>query len=68
MQEPGTLKKFYNFINAVKKEQESAQEGEPEHKTAEELFRKVLISTIVGWAEEAQIEMAKLVREMFRYI
>jgi len=41
---------------------------EPEKKTPEEIFRKVLISTIVRWAEESQIEMAKLVREMFRYV
>lgn len=29
------------------------------------MFRKVLISTIVFWAEESQIETPKLVREMF---
>lgn len=33
-----------------------------------EIFRKVLITTIVSWAEETQIETPKLVREMFRYI
>lgn len=66
-QDSGTLSKFYNFINAVKiEEQEAVTECEPERKTAEEMFRKVLISTIVGWAEEAQIELPKLVREMFR--
>lgn len=32
-----------------------------------EIFRKVLITTIVAWAEETQIETPKLVREMFRY-
>jgi len=32
-----------------------------------EIFRKVLITTIVSWAEETQIETPKLVREMFRY-
>lgn len=32
----------------------------------EEIFRKVLISTIVSWAEEAQIETTNLVQEMFR--
>lgn len=31
-----------------------------------EIFRKVLIRTIVCWAEESQIETPKLVREMFR--
>lgn len=31
-----------------------------------EIFRKVLITTIVSWAEETQIETPKLVREMFR--
>lgn len=30
-----------------------------------EVFRKVLIATIVKWAEESQIETPKLVREMF---
>lgn len=52
----------------MKEEQASEEEGEPEHKTAEEMFRKVLISTIVGWAEEAQFELPKLVREMFRWV
>jgi len=32
-----------------------------------EIFRKVLITTIVNWAEETQIETPKLVREMFSY-
>lgn len=40
-------------------------EPEPERKTPEEVFRKVLIATIVKWAEENQIETAKLVQEMF---
>lgn len=64
---PSTLKKFYNFINAVKDADENTEEssGEPEKKTPEEIFRKVLIKTIVGWAEESQIENPKLVREMF---
>lgn len=39
---------------------------EPIKKTPEEKFRKVLIQTIVNWAEESQIETPKLVREMFR--
>lgn len=61
-----TLKKLYNFINAVKDLDENAVEpAEPEKKTPEEIFRKVLIKTIVGWAEESQIETPKLVREMF---
>lgn len=64
--EPGPLKKFYNFINAVKDLDDNASEPiEPEKKTPEEIFRKVLIKTIVGWAEESQIETPKLVREMF---
>lgn len=63
---PSTLKKLYNFINAVKDLDENAPEAvEPEKKTPEEIFRKVLIKTIVGWAEESQIETPKLVREMF---
>ncbi|XP_060521135.1 ryanodine receptor isoform X2 [Cylas formicarius] len=62
----GPLKKLYNFINAVKElEEEPKAEQEPEKKTPEEVFRKVLISTIVRWAEEAQIETSKLVQEMF---
>lgn len=64
---PGPLKKLYNLINAVKElEEEPKVEPEPEKKTPEETFRKVLISTIVRWAEEEQIETAKLVQEMFR--
>jgi ryanodine receptor 2 len=33
-----------------------------------EVFRKVLIKTIVRWAEETQIETPKLVQEMFKYV
>lgn len=63
---PGPIKRLYNLINAVKElEEEPKPEPEPEQKTPEEIFRKVLISTIVSWAEESQIEMPKLVREMF---
>lgn len=63
---PGPFTKFYNFINAVKELEEGPTEPiEPEKKTPEEVFRKVLIKTIVGWAEESQIESPKLVREMF---
>lgn len=63
---PGPLTKFYNFINAVKELDEVPPEPiEPENKTPEEVFRKVLIKTIVGWAGESQIETPKLVREMF---
>lgn len=63
---PGAMKKLFNFINAVKElEEEPKPEPEPEKKTPEEVFRKVLIATIVKWAEEAQIETPKLVREMF---
>lgn len=63
---PGPMTKFYNFINAVKELEEGTPEPiEPEKKTPEEVFRKVLIKTIVGWAEESQIETPKLVREMF---
>ncbi|XP_071050495.1 ryanodine receptor isoform X2 [Onthophagus taurus] len=62
----GPIKKLYNFINAVKElEIEPKVEEEPPKKTPEENFRKVLISTIVAWAEEAQIETPKLVQEMF---
>ena len=66
VEKPGTMKKLYNFINAVKEmEEEGKIEEEPEKKTPEEIFRKVLIKTIVSWAEESQIETPKLVREMF---
>ncbi|KAJ8982739.1 hypothetical protein NQ317_014037 [Molorchus minor] len=63
---PGPFKKLYNLINAVKElEEEAKEEPQPEKITPEEIFRKVLIHTIVRWAEEAQIETAKLVQEMF---
>lgn len=63
---PGPIKRLYNFINAVKElEEEPKPAPEPEQKTPEEIFRKVLISTIVRWAEESQIETSKLVQEMF---
>ncbi|XP_018801106.1 PREDICTED: ryanodine receptor isoform X11 [Bactrocera latifrons] len=62
----GPITKIYNFINAVKELEEGPKEiEEPEKKTPEEVFRKVLIKTIVSWAEESQIENPKLVREMF---
>lgn len=65
-EKPGTMKKLYNFINSVKEmEEEGKASEEPEKKTPEEVFRKVLIKTIVSWAEESQIETPKLVREMF---
>jgi len=62
----GAMKKLYNLINAVKEmEEEGKASEEPEKKTPEEIFRKVLIKTIVSWAEESQIETPRLVREMF---
>lgn len=65
-EKPGPMKKLYNFINAVKEMEEVGKPyEEPEKKTPEEIFRKVLIKTIVSWAEESQIETPKLVREMF---
>lgn len=65
-EKPSPIKRLYNLIHAVKElEEEPKEPEEPEKKTPEEIFRKVLISTIVRWAEESQIEMAKLVREMF---
>lgn len=66
-EKPSTLTKLYNFINAVKDAEEDSEQQpiEPEKKTPEEVFRKVLIKTIVGWAGESQIENPKLVREMF---
>lgn len=64
---PGPMKKLFNFINAVKElEEEPKEEPEPEKKSPEENFRKVLIDTIVRWAKETQIETPKLVQEMFR--
>lgn len=65
---PGPLTKFYNFINSVKELEEEPPKQvveEPEKKTPEEVFRKVLINTIIGWARESQIESPILVREMF---
>ncbi|XP_052843599.1 ryanodine receptor isoform X17 [Drosophila gunungcola] len=62
----GPITKIYNFINTVKELEEGPKEvEEPEKKTPEEVFRKVLIKQIVSWAEESQIENPKLVREMF---
>ncbi|XP_026743410.1 LOW QUALITY PROTEIN: ryanodine receptor [Trichoplusia ni] len=63
---PGAFGKLYNIINTVKELEEEAKAiEEPPKKTPEEKFRKVLIQTIVSWAEESQIETPKLVREMF---
>ncbi|XP_057319083.1 ryanodine receptor isoform X4 [Microplitis mediator] len=69
---PEGWKKVFNIIPwksqalMIKEvEEEQKPEEEPVKKTPEEVFRKVLISTIVSWAEETQIETPKLVREMF---
>ncbi|CAH2061836.1 unnamed protein product, partial [Iphiclides podalirius] len=63
---PGAFGKLYNIINTVKElEEEQKAIEEPPKKSPEEKFRKVLIQTIVNWAEESQIETPKLVREMF---
>ncbi|CAB3362502.1 Hypothetical predicted protein [Cloeon dipterum] len=63
---PGPVQRLYNLINAVKElEEEPKEEPEPVKKTPEEIFRKVLIKTMVRWAEEAMIETPKLVSEMF---
>ncbi|XP_055318049.1 ryanodine receptor isoform X5 [Sitodiplosis mosellana] len=66
-EKPSALTKLYNLINAVKDADEKVEElsKEPEKKTPEENFRKVLIRTIVGWAGESQIENPTLIREMF---
>ncbi|XP_038217167.1 ryanodine receptor isoform X31 [Zerene cesonia] len=71
----GAFGKLYNIINTVKELEEEPKEEtetvveeaieEEPRKTPEEKFRKVLIQTIVNWAEESQIETPKLVREMF---
>lgn len=64
---PTTMARLYNLINAVKDVEENVEmpPEEPEKKTPEEMFRKVLINTIVGWGEESQIDSAILIREMF---
>ncbi|KAL0274261.1 UNVERIFIED_CONTAM: hypothetical protein PYX00_006731 [Menopon gallinae] len=65
-EKPTVLKKMFKFIHAVKElEEEPKAIEEPPKKSPEEIFRKVLIRTIVRWAEESQIETPKLVREMF---
>lgn len=68
VEKPSPLAKLYSLINAVK-DADSVQieeiSKEPEKKTPEEMFRKVLINTIVGWARESQIENPILIREMF---
>nr|XP_026484093.1 ryanodine receptor isoform X5 [Vanessa tameamea] len=62
----GAMGRLYNIINTVKElEEEPKAIEEPVRKSPEEKFRKVLIQTIVNWAEESQIETPKLVREMF---
>ncbi|KAK6622641.1 hypothetical protein RUM43_008483 [Polyplax serrata] len=65
-EKPTAIRKLYNLIHTVKElEDEPSHTEEPQKKSPEEVFRKVLISTIVRWAEESQIETPKLVREMF---
>ncbi|XP_050357853.1 ryanodine receptor isoform X1 [Nymphalis io] len=63
---PGAMGRLYNIINTVKElDEEPKAIEEPSKKSPEEKFRKILIQTIVNWAEESQIETPKLVREMF---
>lgn len=66
-EKPTPLARLYSLINAVKDVDEPPPqiEAEPEKKSPEEVFRKVLIKTIVGWARESQIEDPKLIRGMF---
>lgn len=70
IEQPGAMKRVLAMITSSTKEPSDSDndkkpEEEPEKKTPEEVFRKVLISTITQWAQETQIETPKLVREMF---
>lgn len=49
---PGLFSKMMNTINIVKKQEDEAATGSEVGNTRELIFRKVLISTIVGWAKE----------------
>uniref|UniRef100_A0A4D5R9V0 Ryanodine receptor 44F n=1 Tax=Scolopendra viridis TaxID=118503 RepID=A0A4D5R9V0_SCOVI len=68
--EPGMWsQKLNKLISIVKKSEESLKGEESEEKgLPEDIFRQVLITTIVKWAEENLIESNTLVREMFNLL
>ena len=45
--------------------EECKEEEAPHIKSAEEKFRKILVSTIIRWGKECEIENRDLIREMF---
>lgn len=58
---------FLSVIGIVKKAEDVSSSGdEAGEESPEDKFRKVLVPTIVRWAEESFIEDPQLIREMFR--
>ena len=59
---------FLSVIGVVKQAEAASSADEAEEQSPEDKFRRVLVPTIVRWAEESFIEDSKLIREMFRYV
>ncbi|XP_043197981.1 ryanodine receptor-like isoform X5 [Amphibalanus amphitrite] len=59
---------FLSVIGMVKQAEAAAAADEEEEQSPEDKFRRVLVPTIVRWAEESFIEDSKLIREMFRLL
>ena len=59
---------FLSVIGVVKQAEAVSSSEEDEPQSPEDKFSRVLVPTIVRWAEESFIEDSKLIREMFRWV
>ena len=59
---------FLSVIGVVKQAETVSAADQEEEQSPEDKFRRVLVPTIVRWAEESFIEDSKLIREMFRCV
>ena len=63
---PSIFSSLMTTLKAAQGEKGEEEAGEEPHiKSREEIFRKVLIDTVIRWGCEAEIENKELVREMF---
>ncbi|GFR18427.1 ryanodine receptor [Trichonephila clavata] len=57
--------RLLNIVKMVKAADQEPEKEEKEGPRAEELLQKKIISTVIKWAEETEIENRELVRQMF---
>ncbi|GFY48290.1 ryanodine receptor [Trichonephila inaurata madagascariensis] len=57
--------RLLNIVKMVKAADQEPEKEEREGPRAEELLQKKIISTVIKWAEETEIENRELVRQMF---